>query len=283
MSGEVDELSFTRCSQAPAPKERTVRGAQLELITEARTLTVKAKPGLRIALFTGPVGGSLSRPDLALLSSKKPGFIIYLGGLGDDVGAASANLAALSALRVPTLFIAGGADRLPVIDEAFESLDSETEQLVMHGSGLRTIRIGSERLAVVSGSPLGRYALDGDACGFGLNDLDEVREAVSSEKSTRTWLLSWAAPSGWGLSHAAGADVGSPELFALGQAISAQGGFFAYPETQVGSVIRDKKRTGAAVVVPRLGRTGATRADGGRLASSLQMVVLSEQGLVPSP
>jgi hypothetical protein len=284
LSGEVDELAFTRCAQVAPPKERNVRTAQLELSVQERVLTIKAPAGLRVAAFTGPVGAPLSRGDVALLAAHKPGLIFLIGGIGDDVGAASANLAALSALHVPTVFIAGGADRLPVIEEAFDSLDADTSELMLHGSGLREVRLGKERLAVVSGSPLGRYAVDADGCGFALADLDEVREALSTgSKSARSWLLSWAAPSGFGLSSAAGVDVGSPELFALAQALSAQGGLFAYPETQVGLSVRDPKRTGEALVVPRLGRTGSSRADGGRLASSVRMLVLTQEGLASAP
>lgn len=284
LAGEADDVAFTRCGQVAAPKERSVRTAQLELSLQERVVAIKAPAGLRVAAFTGPVGAPLSRTDVALLAAQKAGLILLLGGLGDDVGAASANLAALSALRVPTVFIAGGADRLPVIEEAFDSLDADSGELLLHGSGLRELRIGKERFAVVSGSPLGRYALDAEACGFALSDLDEVRQAVAAGgKSGRTQLLSWAAPSGWGISNAAGLDVGSPELFALAQAISAQGGLFAYPETQAGMVVRDEKRGRAAIVVPRLGRTGSTRADGGRLASSVRMLVLSADGLAPAP
>jgi len=284
LTGEADDLAFTRCAQVAPPKERNLRTAQLELSVQDRVLSIKAPVGLRVAAFTGPVGTPLARGDVSLLAAQKPGLIFLLGGIGDDVGAASANLAALSALRVPTLFIAGGADRLPVIEEAFDSLDTDTGELMMHASGLREVRLGKERLAVVSGSPLGRYAVDADACGFGQADLDELREAFSgASRSGRTWLLSWGAPSGWGISSAAGAEVGSPELFALAQALSAQGGLFAYPETQVGMAVRDAKRSGEAIVVPRLGRAGASRADGGRVPSSVRMLVLTPDGLVPGP
>jgi hypothetical protein len=213
--------------------------------------------------------------------------LLFLGGLGDDVAAASANLAGVAALRVPTVFVAGGSDRVPVIEEAFASLPADAAELMLHGSGLRELRLGNERFAVVAGSPLGRYALDDQACGFSVDDLNDVREAITGSaegavRSKRVSLLAWGAPSGWGLSHASGVDVGSPELFALAQAISAQGGLFAYPEIRAGEALRDKRRKGVAAVVPRLGRLGSTRADGGRLPSSLMLLVLTQEGLVPA-
>jgi hypothetical protein len=283
-TGEVDDLKFVRCAQAAAPSERRVASGELELELSERVMSVRARAGLRVVAFTGPVGGTLSRADLALLSNAKPGFVLFLGGLGDDVDAASANLAGLSALHVPTLFIAGGADRLETVEAAFAQLSAEAGQWLVQGSGLRELRLGSERFAIVPGSPLGRYAIDDKACGFTGDDLSDVREALSrnASKAKRTWLLSWGAPSGWGVSNAVGHDVGSPELFALAQALHAEAGLFAYPETQAGLRVDDKKRKGPALVVPRLGRAGVTRADGGRVPSSVLLLVLTPEGLIPT-
>ncbi len=292
-SGEVDDLKFVRCAQAEAPSERRVASAELELELVGRVLSLRARPGLRVAAFTGPVGGTLSRADLAQLANAKPGLVLYLGGLGDDVESAAANLTGLAALRVPTVFIAGGADRLETVEAAFARLSGDAGQLLVHGSALRELRLGllgggsagvaDERFAVVSGSPLGRYAVDDQACGFTLDDLDDVRDALADGgKAKRTWLLSWGAPSGWGVSHALGHEVGSPELFALAQALHADAGLFAYPETQAGQRADDKKRKGPALVVPRLGRAGTTRADGGRLASSVLLLLLTAEGLIPT-
>lgn len=261
-----------------------MRSGPLELEVQERVLHVRSAAGLRVAAFTGPVGGTLSRGDLALLADAKPGLVLFLGGLGDDVASASANLAGLAALRVPTLFVAGGSDRLPVIEEAFSNLPDDAAELMLQGSGLREVRFDNQRFAVIAGSPLGRYALDDSACGFTVDDLSEVREAFEDAKAKRQRisLLSWGAPSGWGLSHAAGVDVGSPELFALGQTLSAQGGVFAYPEVRAGEAVRSPARKGVSAVVPRLGRVGSTRGDGGRLPSSLMLLVLTAEGLVPA-
>jgi hypothetical protein len=283
-SGEVGDVKFVRCAQSAAPSERRVASAEVELELHERVLSVRARAGLRVAAFTGPVGGTLSRADLALLANVKPGLVLYLGGLGDDVEAASANLSALAALHVPILFIAGGQDRLETVDAAFAALSSEAGQLLVQGSALRELRLGSERFAIVPGSPLGRYAVDEQACGFTVDDLNDVRDALAdnTSRAKRTWLLAWGAPSGWGVSNALGHDVGSPELFALAQALHADAGLFAYPETQAGQRVDDKKRKGPALVVPRLGRAGATRADGGRVPSSVLLLVLTAEGLIPT-
>lgn len=266
------------------PAERRLRTAELELEIQERVLSVEARQGLRVAAFTGPVGGTLSRADLALLANSKAGLFLYLGGLGDDATSASANLASLSALRVPTLFIAGGSDRMSLVEKAFSELPADAAEHLIQGSGLRELRLGSERFAIVSGSPLGRYAVDEQACGFTVEDIADVREAFSDAKGRRqrVWLLSWGAPSGWGLTHTAGVDVGSPELFALGEALAAQGGVFAYPEVRAGESVSGRQGRKLSSVVPRLGRLGSTRGDGGRLPSSLMLLVLTAEGLVPA-
>jgi hypothetical protein len=280
LAGEVDDVEFTRCAQAEPPRERALRTEQLELSIQDRVLSITAVPGLRIAAFTGPVAGSFTQSDFAALAAARAGLVLLLGGLGDDLTAASANLNALATLRVPALFVAGGADRLPLIEEAFSALPAQAAELLIHASGLREVRIGQDRFAVVPGAPLGRYAIDAQACGFARADLDDVRSAFAGgDKGARSWLLAWGAPSGWGVSSAAGSDVGSPELFALAQALGVRGGVFAYPETQAGLTLRDDKQGRLAIVVPRLGRTGATRADGGRVPSALLVLNWTAQGL----
>jgi hypothetical protein len=285
LAGEVEDIDFTRCAQVDAPHERKLRTAQLELSIRDRVLSITTRPGLRIAAFSGPVGGSFAQADYGLLAAARAGLVFFLGGLGDDAALAAANLTALATLHVPVLFVAGGADRLPVIEEAFGSVGAEARELLIHASGLREVRIGQDRFAVVAGSPLGRYAVDAQACGFALADLDDIRAAFgdNSGKGQRSWLLSWGAPSGWGVSSAGAHDVGSPELFALAQALQARGGVFAYPETQAGLAMRDDKGERFAAVVPRLGRTGATRAEGGRVASSVMLLTWNAQGLALNP
>lgn len=283
LTGSGDSGDFKRCAQVDAPEGRTWRAGELELAIEDRVLRAKGKvDALRLVTFTGPVGAALTRHELAQISQAEPQLVLMLGGLGDDVQMAKATLAGLAALRVPSVFIAGGADRLPVVEEAFEELDEAGRDLVTHGSGLRELAIGKDRFAIVPGAPEGRYAIDDTACGFESDDLDDVREHLEAneQKGSRVWLLSWAAPSGFGVTRALGGhDVGSEALAKLAEDIAAEGGLFAFPESAVAQPVRDAQRKGLSLVVPRLGRTGATRVDGGRVVSGVARLSVGSLGL----
>ncbi|MFT3922735.1 MAG: hypothetical protein QM778_09390 [Myxococcales bacterium] len=284
MGGEVDSFAFVRCAEHAAPSERTSKLAGLELQIEERTLTLRGSGELRVAAFTGPVGGAFSRTDLARLADTKPSVLLYLGGLGDTLEIASANLTALAGLRVPTLFIPGGADQLELVDAAFEHLDDQSAEFMVHGSGLRELRLNKERFAILPGAALGRYARDERSCGFEQADLDALEEALGRSDKEHTWLLGWNAPAGWGITRTAGqGDVGSPELAKLAQAIGARGGIFAYPEVQAMQPAPGPKPSGLAMVVPRLGRTGALRADGGRLPPAVATLRVTANGLSAAP
>lgn len=280
LHGEVDGFEFTRCAQADPPRERTLHTGQLELSVRDRRIEVKPKGELRVATFTGPVGAQLARGDLAALAALSPGLVIVLGGLGDEPGVANANLAMLASLRVPVLVIAGGADRLSVLDEALDELGDKDEEWLVQASSARELRIGRERFAIIAGSPLGRYALDDRSCGFTAEDLDDIEEALSDSgfRNGRTWLLSWAAPSGWGITLGHGdVDIGSAELSELAARLAAKGGLFAYPETQA---FAPREHAGQlALVVPRLGRTGSLRADGGFVPRAVALLRVGGQGI----
>jgi hypothetical protein len=281
LAGEVDDLEFTRCLQADAPSARTLSTPQLTLELRERVAELKPKGELRIAAFTGPVGAALSRTDLAELTQAAPSLVLYLGGLGDTSEVAAANLASLATLHVPVLFLAGGADRLALVESAFDDLEGDARERLIHASALRELRVGKDRFALVAGAPDGRYALDDEACGFMQDDLDDVQEALSDGSfKGRTWLLAWAAPEGFGLTRGyAGAETGSAALAELARALDANGGLFAYPEVLAGLPGRGPKGGALALVVPRLGRTGALRADGGRLPRALSVLVLDTAGL----
>jgi hypothetical protein len=285
LEGKADSFAFTRCAQVDPPEERSLKVGALELEIRERLLTVRGPAELRIAAFAGPVGAPFSRTDLAQLAAARAALFLFLGGLGDTHETASANLAALASLHVPTLFVAGGADRLPVVEAAFEELDAPAAQTLIHASGLREVRLGRERFALVPGAALGRYALDDEGCGFEQDDLDNVEGAISDAKEKgRVWLLAWNAPAGWGITRGYGdTEVGSTELAKLAQALGAQGGLFAYPEAQVFSAGKASPHGGLALVVPRLARTGAQRADGGRIPRALVTLSIGEAGLVPAP
>ena len=281
LEGEVDGQRFVRCAQADAPAERAVRVGALQLTIDGRVLSIEGASELRIAAFTGPVGTELAAADLDLLRDARPGLIFYLGGLGDSEAVARQNLTSLAALHVPSLFIAGGADRLPIIDAAFAALGEGERDYVLHASGLREVRIGSDRFVIAAGAARGRYALDALSCGLTDDDMAQLQgAALETQQRGRTWLLSWHAPAGAGVSEGfGGTELGSPDLQALGKVIGAEGGLFAYPEVQAGK----PRMPGLALVVPRLSRVGTARADGSRLRSQVARLLWSREGLVPSP
>lgn len=283
LAGKADSLEFKRCPQLDAPDARSVRAGALEIVIDERLMTVKSKQGsVRVAAFTGPVGAALTRHELSTLSAAQPELVILLGGLGENEEMAKATLASLATLRVPVLFVAGGTDRVNVFEAAFDDLDDQARDLMIQGSGLRELRIGRDRFAIVAGAPDGRYALDEEACGFESDDLDAVREAIESdeEKGARLWLLSWSAPAGFGVTRSLGGqDVGSEGLAELAEDLGAQGGLFAFPESAVAQPITDAQRKGLSLVVPRLGRTGASRAEGGRVPSSVAKLTVSGAGI----
>lgn len=278
MESEVDGLAFLRCAQAAPPAEQTARVGALTLTVKKRVLEIAGPTPLAVAAFTGPVGGALGAHELTRLGRAKPELALYLGGLGDDLPTAQRNLAALAKLRIPTLFVAGGGDRLPVVEGAFETLEPAARAYLLHASGLREIRVGEDRLIVVAGAPLGRYALDEQACGFTVDDLEDIEHAASDGSAARTWLLSWYAPAGFGVSEGLlGTEIGSPELHALARTLGAQGGIFGQPDVRA----ERSARQGATRWwgVPRLGRTGSLRADGTRLAPGFAQLSFDGRGV----
>ncbi len=284
LSGEVGDVEFKRCAQVSPPDARSVRAGEVELRIEGSRLEVRGKGDtLRLAAFTGPVGAALTRHEIAALAAAKPQLVVMLGGLGETTQMATASLAALSTLDAPTLFLPGGADRLDVLEQAFDELSKPERDRIIQGSGLRELVIGDDHFALVAGAPLGRYAIDDGACGFETGDLEEVAEALeaAAEKKQRLWLLSWGAPSGWGVSPGYGhTEVGSDELAELVEDLGARGGLFAFPESAAGLPVHDASPNGGLrLVVPRLGRTGATRLEGGRVASSFALLSVGPKGL----
>lgn len=280
LEAEIDGQKFVRCAQAAPPKERRVELAGLTLTAEERTLRVEARGPLTIVAFTGPVEEPFSASDLALLAQSRASLALYLGGLGSTPELARANLTKLAALNIPTLFVAGGSDRLSVVEEAFGALDERSAELLSHVSGIRELRFGADRFVIVPGAPFGRYAVDDQACGFTLSDLEDIQKAASASTATRTWLLAWHAPAGFDVSEGfAGVESGSADLRGLALALHARGGIFAYPE---GPVSKSEVTT-RAWIAPRLGSTGSLRADGSRLPASVVRLSLGPEGLSQLP
>jgi hypothetical protein len=284
LDGEVDDLEFTRCGQAEPAGEGGFTHAGMRLEVRDREATLSLEQPAVLGVFTGPIERPLGRDDIAMLSRSGAKLFLMLGGLGDGPEAARASLEGLATLDRPVFFVAGGADRLEVVHDAFESvrdaLPAGAGERLVDLSALRVLRIGRARFGIVAGAPLGRYALDEDGCGFVPDDLDEVREALLADKGP-TWLLSWAAPADHGVTRGhGGVEAGSMELAELAKAVGARGGLFAYPEVQAGSpaVGGDGK---FALVVPRLGRTGSLREGRGFVPRGLSLVSVSSTGLAP--
>jgi hypothetical protein len=279
---ESDGQRYLRCGQADAPAARQQRVGRLTVELKDRSLAISAALPLRVAAFAGPVGAALDSHDLASIRAAKPELVFYLGGLGDDVTAAQTNLSRLAALRVPTLFVAGGEDRWPVVEAAFAGLSDSEREVVLSASGLRELRIGRDRFVFAAGAPLGRYARDDESCGLSPADLEDIQAAAAKgEPAMRTWLLSWHAPAGFGVSDGlAASELGSPDLQALALAVGAKGGLFAFPESQAG---RARPAPPLSLVVPRLGRLGSQRADGSRLPAQVARLVLTADGFTAMP
>ncbi len=278
---EVDSFEFTRCAERSPPKARRVKLSDLELEVAERVVSVRTQGDLRIAAFTGPVGSVLTRSDLATLSATKARLLLFLGGLGDSAEMAAQNLASVAALRIPTLFVPGGADRLEVVDEAFSQLDEAHAEWMVHASGIRELKLKKDSFFVLPGAAFGRYALDEKSCGFNQADLDALADAADGAGKGR-FLLAWNAPAGWGVTAAAAHDVGSEELAKMAKAIGARGGLFAYPEAQAFELGQGPEG-GLSLVVPRLGRTGSQRANGGRVPGTVATLMLTSEGLSPAP
>ncbi len=247
LGGEVDGQKFTRCAQTKVAA-RTYRAGALTLTVQERTLKVEGASG--IAAFTGPVGRSFRSEDVNLLNGDE--LAVWIGGLGDTPELARENLARVAARRVPTLFIAGGADRWPIVEAAFEALPEDVP--IVQGSGLRRVQIGAQHFVIAAGAPRGRYAIDEQGCGLTPEDITTIQSEGGSERAA---LLSWAAAS-------------SPDLASLARALGEAGGLHAFPEPQGPSDVW---------AVPRLGAPGTQRADGARLPSQVGHFVLGAGGL----
>lgn len=277
LEAEVDGQKFVRCAQASAPSERSVRVGELAFELRERILAITAPRPLVVVAFSGPVDRFTAR-DVEALARSGAALALYLGGLGDDEASAKHNLAVVQRLPMPTLFVAGGADRKPLLEAAFGALDDSAR--VFDLSALRELRIGADRFVIAAGAPLGRYALDEQACGLTAEDFADIQNAAARAGAERTWLLSWAAPAETGVALGlSGLDVGSRELRALALALNATGGVYAYPEGRAGQATREP----FTLVVPRLGVLGSLRADGSRMEGQFARFVLEQRGPVPLP
>ena len=276
---EVSGQAFVRCAQLEPPASGRWRAGELTLAVTGRSLAIEAHGDLRIVAFTGPVAGPLAVAHVAWLRKAHPQLVLVLGGLGETAEIASQSLTRLADLRVPTLFIAGGDDRAQVVEDAFARLDDAQRAHVVHASGLRSVRVGVQHFVIVPGAPLGRYALDAEACGFVEDDLVEVRAAAAEQGMTRPWLLSWHAPAGVGATARDRSELGSPELGRLGRELGSPGAVFAQPEGSPALAASPQRGT----LVRRLGATGSLGADGSLLAPGYTSLTLTPRELRQQP
>jgi hypothetical protein len=275
---EVDHQAFVRCAVLDPPAARTVRIGAQTLNVKGRSAEVSGPLPARVAVFTGPVGASLSRPDVAEIAAQQPSQVWMLGGIGDDIDAASSTLAALAELGVPVILIPGGGDRPALVEAALAGLPPTAAQRIVHGAGLQELQVGGQRFLFVPGAPDGRYAVDTDACGFVAEDIDALT-TLAEGGSARPWVVAWGAPAGHGIAEVRGVgDLGSPEIARLMRSIRARGGLFAWPELARPSPPGSGNHELIALV-PRLGRSGTLTADGGRLGRGLLLLRVAEAGL----
>ncbi|MFM2419763.1 MAG: hypothetical protein RL385_4486 [Pseudomonadota bacterium] len=275
---EVDHQSFIRCAMLDPPAARAVRIGAQELKVNGRRAEVSGPLPARVAVFTGPVGASLTHVDIAEVAALNPTQVWVLGGIGDDLATTSSTLAALAELSVPVLLVPGGADRPALVDAALAGLPSPAAQRIVHGAGLAGLEVGRQHFLLVPGAPNGRYAIDAEACGFVAEDIDVLIEGAKAH-DRRPWVISWGAPGGLGIAETREAgDLGSPEIARLMTSVRARGGIFAWPEV-ASAASRGPSNHELLAWVPRLGRTGTLTADGGRLGSGLLLLRITDAGV----
>ncbi|NOY91969.1 MAG: hypothetical protein GXP55_12300, partial [Deltaproteobacteria bacterium] len=170
------DSSYVRCAALDAPDEGERRVGDVAFEIEGRTLRFTSPP-TRVAFFRGPAPRSADlEGSLSALVERGTGLFVMLGGAGDDEALAQRSLRALAATERPALVLAGGRDEAEVLSDAFEALGDEAPGVV-DARGLRVVRLGATSLLLLSGAPGGRYARTDDACGFGPDDLEALREA----------------------------------------------------------------------------------------------------------
>jgi hypothetical protein len=275
---EVDHQSFVRCAMLEPPVARAVRIGAQELTVKGRRAAVSGPLPARVAVFTGPVGASLTHVDIAAVAALRPTQVWVLGGIGDDLSTISSTLAALAELSVPVLLVPGGADRPALVDAALAGLPASAAQRIVHGAGLAGLAVGRQQFVLVPGAPNGRYAIDPDACGFVAEDINVLTEGANAN-DPRPWVVAWAAPGGLGIAETREAgDLGSPEIARLMASVRARGGIFAWPEV-ASAASRGPSNHELLALVPRLGRTGTLTADGGRLGPGLLLLRVTDAGV----
>ena len=259
----IDELrvegehGYVRCLAGDAPEEREWRVGEARLAIEDQTLTIEGAAPKMVA-FAGPGPSDASvTPPLIALREEEPGVVLVLGSIGDAQLVANRTLADLAAVEVPVLLLAGGRDELEVWRGAFATLVPGAEDRVIDVTALERIVIGGREWIPIAGAPGGRYARTPAACGLSPEDLEQRAVALGSGDGKERALLSWAAPSGFGLLGLTGRDPGSPELARFAERVGARTGVFAFPQ--------ESASTDAATIARPLAGPAIELADGTRV------------------
>jgi hypothetical protein len=248
------------------------------------TLTIAGGQGsVRLAVFSGPGFG---RPLLAAtrqtLAASGAQVAIMLGGLGGSTGEVGGTLRTLAGLQQPVVFVAGGRDRWPLLEEAFSRLPDDAR--IIDATSLHEIRIGHNTFVPVAGAESGRYALDSSACGFGERDLAALAQQLGPLAPAEVrWLLSWqaaAAGTSVGVTRTdRGADTGSFALRHFMNQAGVRGGLHAWPAVQAARPQASPQGILLQLVVPRLWGPRLERDDGSRPTLGFAQVTVDAAGL----
>jgi hypothetical protein len=284
---------YVRClaDEPPADGVRRIAGSVRVRTTEGEITVEGLHAPVMLAAFSGAgFVGPPGKPALDALAAARPQLLLMLGGVGDTDAIATATLAALADLRLPTLILAGGRDSQKRIERARQGLPSDAAERITDVTSASSVRIGNDTFVPVGGALDGRYALRADSCGYGEADLG-ARLAVAPSRDGRRWLLAWQAPTGdaeFAVTNSDGLDLGSAPLAELARKLGARGGLFAWPEVQVlrPSAAGGQLRAALGVsypdlqlVVPRLAGPVMERSDGSRTGPGFALLRLEAKGL----
>lgn len=269
------ELGYVRClASSVSSRSWTVGALQLRIDQDRRMRIEGAPVPARLAAFTGPV----DRAGLDALRAEAPHVAILLGDLGTSRGDVDRTLTAVAGLGVPVFVIAGGTDRLEVLEPAFDALEGSARDRLVHASPLRSIRLGSVELVPLAGAPLGRYAETSRSCGFGEGDVERLADTLGTppEGAGRV-VVSWAGPEG--SAGLGGLEAGSALVSRLEERVRAQGVIFAWPVEGAGSVRSSPLRIG----VRPLGGSSLLVGHGARVSPGATLLTVGPEGLSPPP
>lgn len=276
----------------PGDEQRQVGAVHIE--RTGRQLSVQSAAGvLDIVAFAGPAPGRLGKAVAALKQGPAPDLALLIGGVGDELAAATDTLTLLSALPFPTLVLPGGRDPLEALKDAWDGLSAAQRTRIWLLAGHHLLQLGEHQFVLVAGAEDGRYALQEDVCGFDANSLQHLMGSLAAPApSGGRWLLSWTAPAGKETPAVArtpaGLEVGSSTLAGFAANIHAQGGLFAWPAVRAAEPMDGAGAElsapaeldhGFFAVVPRLGGPALQRADGSQVAPGYLRVRLQGRGL----